>query len=76
GVLPPQHPLNVGVLLPFEGAHAVIKKADVVLALGTEFSETDVLYSGRAIEIDGALIRVDIDPTALHVPFAAEVAIC
>lgn len=76
GVLAPQHPLNVGVLLPFDGAHALIRDADVVLAVGTEFSETDVLYSGRAIEIEGALIRVDIDPDALHAPFAAHIAVC
>lgn len=75
GVLAPTHPLNVGVLLPFEGAHALLRDADVVLALGTEFSETDVLYSGREIEIGGALIRVDIDPAALHVPHPAAVTI-
>lgn len=75
GVLAPEHPLNVGVLLPFEGAQALLREADVVLALGTEFSETDVLYSGRPVEIGGALIRVDIDPAALHVPFPATVAI-
>ena len=75
GVLAPAHPLNVGVLLPFAGAHALLKDADAVLAIGTEFSETDVLYSGRPIEIDGTLIRVDIDPDALHVPFPADVPV-
>lgn len=75
GVIAPEHPLNVGVLLPFEGAHALLRDADVVLALGTEFSETDVLYTGRALDIGGALIRVDIDPDALHTPHAAAVAV-
>ncbi|KZE89858.1 thiamine pyrophosphate-binding protein [Microbacterium sp. TNHR37B] len=75
GVLAPAHPLNVGVLLPFAGAQRLLAEADVVLAIGTEFSETDVLYSGRPIQIDGTLVRVDVDPDALHVPFPADVAV-
>lgn len=75
GILPAAHPLNVGPLLPFEGARHLLHEADVVLAIGTEFSETDVLYSGRPLRIDGSLIRVDIDEAALDEPHAPTVAV-
>jgi acetolactate synthase-1/2/3 large subunit len=75
GILAPAHPLNVGPLLPFEGAQRLLREADVVLAIGTEFSETDVLYSGRALEIGGRLVRVDIDEAALNAPYPADVPV-
>lgn len=75
GVLPPAHGLNVGPLLPFAGAHELIASADVVIAVGTEFSDADVIYSGRRVEIGGALVRIDADPANLHAPFPADAAI-
>ncbi|GLY16861.1 5-guanidino-2-oxopentanoate decarboxylase [Kineosporia rhizophila] len=75
GLLPSSHPLAVGTLLPFQGTQNLLREADVVLAVGTEFSETDVLYTGSEIRIGGALIRVDIDPANLHAPMPAKVAI-
>lgn len=75
GVLPAGHPLGVGPRLPFAGAYELVADADVVLAVGTEFSDADVIYSGRALEIPGRLVRVDADPANLHVPFRADAAV-
>lgn len=76
GVLPGGHPLSVGALLPLAGGHQLVKDADVVLAVGTEFSSADMLYSGRSVEVSGSLIRIDTDPANLHAPLPASVAIC
>jgi thiamine pyrophosphate-dependent acetolactate synthase large subunit-like protein len=75
GILPDDHPLNVGTLLPFVGAQALISKSDLVLAIGTEFSEVDVLYTGRSIERPSKLIRIDIDEEQFIEPFIADVSI-
>ncbi|WP_159500517.1 5-guanidino-2-oxopentanoate decarboxylase [Microbacterium sp. 18062] len=75
GIVPATHPLAVGTLLPFDGTFALVRDADVVLAIGTEFSETDVLYSGRPLEIGGTLVRIDIDPEAAAGPVAPAVAL-
>ncbi|MFT7009355.1 MAG: acetolactate synthase-1/2/3 large subunit [Colwellia sp.] len=66
GVIPFTHPLAVGC----SGSCAIIrqemKEADVVLAIGTEFSETDYdFFLVGEIEIGGKLIRVDIDTNQL-----------
>jgi 5-guanidino-2-oxopentanoate decarboxylase len=73
GVLPDRHPLHAGALLPNEEAIAIIEKADVVLAVGTEISETD-LWDQR-LAIAGALIRVDLDAAMLARPYPASLAI-
>ncbi|MFF2631873.1 thiamine pyrophosphate-binding protein [Microbacterium sp. NPDC058021] len=76
GVLPGDHALSVGPLLPMAGGHALLRDADVVLAVGTEFSAADMLYSGRTAEVTGILVRVDTDPANLHAPRVADVALC
>jgi acetolactate synthase-1/2/3 large subunit len=75
GLLPDDHPLYAGTLLPFPAAQALITQADVVLAVGTEFSEVDVLYTGVELPQPAVLIRVDVDAAQLHVPFPADVAL-
>lgn len=66
GLLPPGHPLLAGGCLPLEPVRALIRDADVVLALGTELGETDFEYYAEGpVEIPGCLIRVDIDPRQL-----------
>jgi thiamine pyrophosphate-dependent acetolactate synthase large subunit-like protein len=75
GILPNDHPLNVGTLLPFTGSQALISKSDLVLAIGTEFSEVDVLYTGKLIERPSKLIRIDIDADQFIEPFVADVSI-
>jgi thiamine pyrophosphate-dependent acetolactate synthase large subunit-like protein len=73
GVLPDRHPLHAGALLPNEEAIAIIEQADVVLAVGTEISETD-LWDQR-LTIAGALIRVDLDAAMLARPYPASLPI-
>jgi thiamine pyrophosphate-dependent acetolactate synthase large subunit-like protein len=68
GVLPDSHPLSIGTTLTLRPIHAALTDADVVLAVGTEFSETDYFYApGEAApQFTGSLIRVDIDAGQLQ----------
>ena len=65
GILPPDHPLLVGTLLPFAPVQEELAAADVVLAIGTELGETDTYLMGDWPRINGTLIRVDIEPDQL-----------
>ena len=62
GLVSPNHPLYAGVAAGRAGnmvAYEVIKRADVVLAIGNRFSE---IGTGRySLEIRGRLIHVNID---------------
>lgn len=75
GAIPPGHPLDVGPRLPFAGAHELVRTAEAVIAVGTEFSDADIIYSGRRVEVGGALVRIDADPANLQVPMRADAAI-
>jgi acetolactate synthase-1/2/3 large subunit len=61
-ILPKSHPLAVGGSPSLAAVREAIADADVLLAVGTEFGETDydMLFLG-AVEITGQLIRIDID---------------
>lgn len=62
GVMPYSHRLAVGGSGSCEIIRKALVEADVVLAVGTEFSETDYDYFfAGPVEINGKLIRVDID---------------
>lgn len=65
GVIPEDHPLAVGSSLPFTAMLERVAEADVVLAVGTELAETDLLYCGTSLRIEGSLIRIDIDADQL-----------
>ncbi len=62
GVMPPDHPLAVGASPSIGAVRGLIQESDLVLALGTEFGETDfdMLFLGDLV-VDAPLIRVDID---------------
>ncbi|WP_395014838.1 5-guanidino-2-oxopentanoate decarboxylase [Dongia sp.] len=62
GILPPGHPLHAGENIAFPPVHRAIAEADVVLAVGTEFGETEMYPDPKPVVIGGKLIRVDIDP--------------
>jgi acetolactate synthase I/II/III large subunit len=68
GVLPDSHPLSLGTTLTLRPVHAAFSDADVVLAVGTEFSETDYFYApgAAAPHFAGSLVRVDIDAGQLQ----------
>jgi 5-guanidino-2-oxopentanoate decarboxylase len=74
GLLPEIHPANLGAALQFQTTQQLVAQADVVLAVGTELSETD-FYSGARLALTGRLIRIDIDATKLADHYAADVGI-
>ncbi|MEM7169415.1 MAG: 5-guanidino-2-oxopentanoate decarboxylase [Pseudomonadota bacterium] len=75
GVLPETHPLSLGASLPFQPVQDYLRDADVVLAIGTEMAETDTLYTYTSYQIDGALIRIDIDLDQLNRNYRPALAI-
>ena len=64
GVVPEDHPLCLGFAQPFDEVREMLRDADVVLAIGTEFAEPD-RYFTEDYPINGKLIRIDIDPEQL-----------
>ncbi|WP_218002869.1 5-guanidino-2-oxopentanoate decarboxylase [Paraburkholderia oxyphila] len=76
GLLPPGHPLLLGSTQSLPETRALVRDADVVLAIGTELGETDydTLFNG-GFTIDGQLIRVDIDAAQVMRNFRPDVAI-
>ena len=64
GILPEGHPSNLGASLPYPAAQKLVADADVILAAGTELSETD-LYFALKLPMNGLLIRIDIDAAKL-----------
>lgn len=75
GILPHDHPLNVGTLLPFEGTRKLIENSDLVLALGTEFSDVDTIYTGKRIPAPKKLVRVDLDIAQLNSAYSSDLGI-
>jgi acetolactate synthase-1/2/3 large subunit len=65
GILPRGHRLSLGSNLQFEPVRLLLEEADVVLAVGTEFGETDTQLIGTRMRFSGRLIRVDIDARQL-----------
>lgn len=65
GILPPAHPLRIGENMAFPPVHRAIADADVVLAIGTEFGETEMYPEPKPLVFGGKLIRIDIDPEQL-----------
>lgn len=74
GVLPEDHPAYLGASLPYRPIQALVASADVVVAVGTELSETD-FYTGTRLPMAGRLIRIDLDPTKLSDHYGAELAV-
>ena len=74
GVLPEGHPASLGASLPYASTQQLAAGADVVIAAGTELSETDIFTTTR-LPLGGRLIRVDVDPAKLADHYQAELAI-
>lgn len=72
GVVAESHPANLGAGLPYRRVQEVAAAADVVVAAGTELSETDV-YTTTRLPLNGALIRIDVDERKLADHFGAAV---
>ncbi|MDJ0684977.1 MAG: 5-guanidino-2-oxopentanoate decarboxylase [Alphaproteobacteria bacterium] len=74
GVVPNGHPLLAGAMMAASEIRDLIRAADTVLAVGTEFASPD-FWDGE-IEVPGVLIRVDIDPAELSDAYRADLPIC
>jgi acetolactate synthase I/II/III large subunit len=64
GVVPEDHPLSLGASLRLPLARRLLSEADVVLAVGTELSESDLWVDD--LVLGGELVRVDIDERQLQ----------
>ncbi|MBN7796886.1 5-guanidino-2-oxopentanoate decarboxylase [Parahaliea mediterranea] len=66
GILPPDHPLLVATSPSFQAVRELYLEADLILGVGTEFSETDYdFFFDGGFALGGELVRIDIDPAQL-----------
>jgi len=65
GVLAESHPASLGVSLPYAPTQELVAAADVVVAAGTELSETDI-YTTTRLPMNGRLVRIDVDEQKLE----------
>jgi len=65
GILPPGHPLRAGENMAFAPVREAIGQADVVLAVGNEFGETEMYPDPKPLVFPDKFIRIDIDPEQL-----------
>lgn len=77
GVVPDAHPLSLGTMATAGAVIEAYEDADVVVAVGTEFSETDYFYSPTLAppEFRGTLIRIDIDAGQLGKQRVADIGL-
>jgi acetolactate synthase-1/2/3 large subunit len=75
GLLPNGHRLNAGTTLPFSGGQSLIASADLVIAIGTELSNVDTIYTGKQVPQPKSMIRVDLDILQLQSGLKAEIGI-
>lgn len=76
GVLPASHPLAIGGSGSCEAVREELAAADVVLAAGTEFGETDYdfFFAGQ-VSVPGTLVRIDIDVRQLSRNIRADIPV-
>ena len=76
GLLSSGHPLALATSPTLGTVRDAIRRADVVLALGTEIGRTDYdMNDQSAVEFGGKLIRVDIDPNQIMLNAAPDISI-
>ena len=73
GIIDDGHPLSLSAGMVRGEVQKYLRRADVVLAAGTELSEVDSFV--EPLVINGKIIRVDIDPRKMNDRYPAEVAI-
>jgi 5-guanidino-2-oxopentanoate decarboxylase len=74
GVIAESHPASLGASLPFAPTQELVAAADVIVAAGTELSETDVFTTTR-LALSGRLIRLDVDERKLSDQFGADIVV-
>jgi acetolactate synthase I/II/III large subunit len=75
GILPPGHPLRAGENMAFAPVREAIGQADVVMAVGNEFGETEMYPDPKPLVFPDKFIRIDIDPEQLVRGFPASLPI-
>ena len=75
GLLPPGHSLALSGNLGMAPLREELAVSDVILAIGTELGETEMYPEPHPVVIDGALIRIDIDPLQLTTAVPASLPI-
>ena len=75
GALPDSHALNCGACLLSPLAHTFIESADLVIAVGTELSETDIWKESDFLNLKGRLIRIDVDAGNLARDYTPDAAL-
>ncbi len=73
GILDDSHPLSLSAGTVRGEVQHYLKQADVVLAIGTELSDVDSFV--ETLEINGQLIRIDIDPRKMNDLYPADLAL-
>jgi 5-guanidino-2-oxopentanoate decarboxylase len=73
GILPDSHPLSLGGSIVQKPSQDALADADAVLLVGSEVSAGDCFLP--KLDIDGRIVRIDIDPTELTSVYAATVPI-
>ena len=74
GVLAESHPASLGASLPYAPTQECVAAADVVVAAGTELSESDI-YTTQRLRVDGRLVRIDVDDVKLSDHYVAHVRV-
>jgi 5-guanidino-2-oxopentanoate decarboxylase len=74
GVIAESHPASLGASLPYATTQELIAAADLVIAAGSELSETDV-YTTTRLPLNGRLVRIDVDPRKLGDHYDASVRV-
>ncbi|GLS22439.1 hypothetical protein GCM10007874_54570 [Labrys miyagiensis] len=67
GVLKPGHPLALSGNLGMDPLLDELAASDCILAVGTEFGETEMYPEPKPFQFGGPLIRIDIDPQQLAI---------
>ena len=75
GLIAPDHPALIGENMAAPPLFEAIRDADVVLAVGTEFGETEMYPGPVELAFGGKLIRIDVDPGQLVRGYLPDVAI-
>jgi acetolactate synthase-1/2/3 large subunit len=76
GILPPEHPLLINTSPSYDPVRELYREADLVVGIGTEFSETDYdFFFNGEFALGGQLVRIDIDVQQLTRNVRPDVAI-
>ncbi|KQV42731.1 MULTISPECIES: 5-guanidino-2-oxopentanoate decarboxylase [unclassified Rhizobium] len=75
GVLKPGHALTLIGNLSMQPLLDELAASDAILAIGTEFGETEMYPEPKPLSFGGPLIRIDIDPAQIVTGLRADVPI-